>query len=315
MPEVTNKEPIESEEVLEPNARNIILSIISQLSKGSDLQRITLPTFILEPRSFLERLTDFLSYPELFLGAHQLVTPEERLVALTKFYLSGWHIRPKGVRKPYNPVLGEFFRCKWKYPNGTTGYYIAEQVSHHPPISVYMFVSPENQFRIEGEMKPKSKFYGTSVATHLNGISRITFLDRPNEEYILTYPSIHAYGILFGKLTYELGDSVTIKCATTELQCKVDFKTKGLFSGAYNTLSGKIETTSGTTLYDLSGNWSDKIFIKEEAGSKKVFYDARAAEIHPRVITPISDQHEFESQKLWQLVTENLKKKSSCCRY
>ena len=27
----------------------------------------------------------------------------------------------------YNPVLGEHYRCSYKYPNDTEGYYIAEQ--------------------------------------------------------------------------------------------------------------------------------------------------------------------------------------------
>lgn len=31
--------------------------IISQLRPGADLSRVTLPTFILEPRSMLERIT------------------------------------------------------------------------------------------------------------------------------------------------------------------------------------------------------------------------------------------------------------------
>jgi len=60
------------------------------------------------------------------------------------YYLAGWHIKPKGVKKPsvpnydsrchhlnihyrYNPVLGEFFRCRYDYSNGTQGFYIAEQ--------------------------------------------------------------------------------------------------------------------------------------------------------------------------------------------
>lgn len=39
---------------------------------------------------------------------------------------------PHSVKKPYNPVLNEFFRCTYYYPDGSQGYYIAEQVSHHP---------------------------------------------------------------------------------------------------------------------------------------------------------------------------------------
>jgi hypothetical protein len=36
------------------------------------------------------------------------------------------------IRNRYNPVLGEFFRCSYFYPDGSEGYYLAEQVSHHP---------------------------------------------------------------------------------------------------------------------------------------------------------------------------------------
>jgi len=40
--------------------------------------------------------------------------------------------RVSSVKKPYNPVLGEFFRCTYSYPDGTEAFYVAEQVSHHP---------------------------------------------------------------------------------------------------------------------------------------------------------------------------------------
>lgn len=35
---------------------------------GMDLSRVTFPTFVLEPRSMLERITDFMSHPELIFG-------------------------------------------------------------------------------------------------------------------------------------------------------------------------------------------------------------------------------------------------------
>jgi hypothetical protein len=35
----------------------VLSHIISQLRPGADLSRVTLPTFILEPRSMLERIT------------------------------------------------------------------------------------------------------------------------------------------------------------------------------------------------------------------------------------------------------------------
>lgn len=44
-------------QVMEPDQGNVLSHLISQLRPGADLSRVTLPTFILEPRSMLERIT------------------------------------------------------------------------------------------------------------------------------------------------------------------------------------------------------------------------------------------------------------------
>jgi hypothetical protein len=59
------EEDIENSEVLEEDNRSIIMGLIAQLRKGTDLSRVTLPTFVLEPRSMLEKFTDFMGHPEL----------------------------------------------------------------------------------------------------------------------------------------------------------------------------------------------------------------------------------------------------------
>jgi oxysterol-binding protein-related protein 8 len=59
-----------------------------------DLTRITLPTFVLEPKSMLERITNFMSHPELLLPISDVATPEKRFVEVVRFYLSGFHILP-----------------------------------------------------------------------------------------------------------------------------------------------------------------------------------------------------------------------------
>lgn len=89
----------DTEDLDEENG-SILLHLISQLRIGMDLSKVTLPTFVLEPRSMLERITDFLSYPDLIFGASELADPVDRFVAVTRYYLAGWHIKPKGVKKP-----------------------------------------------------------------------------------------------------------------------------------------------------------------------------------------------------------------------
>lgn len=55
--------------------------------------------------------------------------PLERMKLILKWYLSGFYKKPKGLKKPYNPILGETFRCYWYHPDtDSKTFYIAEQV-------------------------------------------------------------------------------------------------------------------------------------------------------------------------------------------
>lgn len=101
------------------------------------------------------------TYPHLICSVEQCDEPEERFIRVLQFFLAGWHLKAKGVKKPcvlwsnppsrynvscklallfthrYNPVLGEFFRCRYDYPNGTQEFYIAEQGAiSFPPVLV-----------------------------------------------------------------------------------------------------------------------------------------------------------------------------------
>lgn len=102
----------------------------------------------------------------------------------------------QGVKKPYNPVLGEFFRCKYKYQDGSNAYYIAEQVSHHPPASAFFYTCPQHKVIITGDLKPKSKFYGNSVASLMKGTTNFILPTRNNERYEIHMPNMYARGVL-----------------------------------------------------------------------------------------------------------------------
>lgn len=74
------------------------------------------------------------------------------MVQAVRWFLSAFHAgrRSEVAKKPYNPIIGETFRCWWdindEQPSGNTVpdgpvpwcstnqlTFIAEQVSHHPP--------------------------------------------------------------------------------------------------------------------------------------------------------------------------------------
>lgn len=176
--EVRDSDDGGDETVVNSEQGSMLSHIIAQLRPGADLSRVTLPTFILEPKSMLERITNFMAHPETLLPVPTIDDPVQRFVAVTKFYLAGWHIKPPGVKKPLNPILGETFTGYWDYPDKTRAFYIAEQTSHHPPKSSYFFMAPEHHIRIDGTLKPRSKFLGNSVASFMEGIAVLRFSNR-----------------------------------------------------------------------------------------------------------------------------------------
>lgn len=75
---------------------------------------------------------------------------------------------------------------------------------------------------------------------------------------------MYARGILFGKMKYELGDHSFVRCPELDLVADVDFKTKGWVGGTYNAIGGFIKREStGEVLYELSGLWSEEMFVKD----------------------------------------------------
>ncbi|KAI0146905.1 Oxysterol-binding protein [Xylariaceae sp. FL1272] len=304
-------------QVMEADQGNVLTHIISQLRPGADLSRVVLPTFILEPRSMLERITNFMCHPEMLLSIPDMDDPVDRFVSVVKFYLSGWHIRPPGVKKPLNPILGEIFSCYWDLPDNTRAYYISEQTSHHPPKSSYFYAAPDHHIRIDGTLKPRSKFLGNSAASLMEGVAVLSLLNRGKdkkrgERYWLTQPNMYARGILFGKMQYELGDHSVVRCPELGLTADIDFKTKGWVSGTYNAIGGTIKNEStGATLFELSGLWSEEMVIKDlRTGKKDMFFDARKAKPSIPSVRPLAEQDERESQKLWEKTAKAVKERN-----
>ncbi|AGO10184.1 AaceriAEL287Cp [[Ashbya] aceris (nom. inval.)] len=295
------------------SGQNILMSIISQLKPGSDLTRITLPTFILEKKSMLERITNQLQYPEIVLDAHNEKDELLRFVKVVKWYLSGWHIAPKAVKKPLNPVLGEYFTAYWDLPNKQQAFYIAEQTSHHPPKSLYFYMIPESNIRVDGATIPRSKFLGNSTAAVMEGLSVLQFLDiidprtgKP-EKYTLTQPNMYARGILFGKMRLELGDHMLVK--GPRFHVDIEFKTKGFISGTYDAIEGVVKDYNDKTYYEITGKWNDVMYIRDlrvKGAPAEVLFDVHSSEPLKPKVRPIEEQGEYESRRLWKPVTDAL---------
>uniref|UniRef100_A0A8C2D0J3 Oxysterol-binding protein n=1 Tax=Cyprinus carpio TaxID=7962 RepID=A0A8C2D0J3_CYPCA len=181
--------------------RSVILHLLSQLKLGMDLTRVVLPTFILEKRSLLEMYANFMAHPDLFLSISAGSTPEERMVRFVEYYMTAFHEGRKGAiaKKPYNPVLGETFHCSWEVPQDrvhplrtetnprtnqeATGAasdsyrvrFVAEQVSHHPPVSGFYCECADRGMCVNTHIWTKSKFMGMSVGVSMVGEGGLIF--------------------------------------------------------------------------------------------------------------------------------------------
>jgi oxysterol-binding protein-related protein 8 len=75
---------------------------------------------------------------------------------------------------------------------------------------------------------------------------------------------MYARGILFGNMKYELGDVSIVKCPELGLTADIEFKTKGWVAGTYNAIGGSIKNEkTGEVLYELSGLWTEEMFMKD----------------------------------------------------
>ncbi|XP_061139100.1 oxysterol-binding protein-related protein 5 isoform X3 [Syngnathus typhle] len=295
------------ETVSEEN-KGMIWGILKQLRPGMDLSKVVLPTFILEPRSFLDKLSDYYYHADLLSQAAQEDSAYGRMKQVVRWYLSGFYKKPKGLKKPYNPILGETFRCCWPHPQseGCT-FYIAEQVSHHPPISAFYVCNRKDGFSISGSILAKSKFYGNSLSAILDGKARLLFLSR-EEEYVITMPYAHCKGILYGTMTLELGGKVTIECEKNKCFTELEFKLKPFLGGAssVNQISGKI-LVGDELAATVDGHWDGEVFIQEKrSGQQATLWnpspEVRSSRLKRRVVL-FDQQGEFESERLWQHVT------------
>uniref|UniRef100_A0A8C7IQD9 Oxysterol-binding protein n=1 Tax=Oncorhynchus kisutch TaxID=8019 RepID=A0A8C7IQD9_ONCKI len=309
----TAGEASQTETVSEEN-KSLIWTLLKQVRPGMDLSKVVLPTFILEPRSFLDKLSDYYYHADFLSEAAVEENAYNRMKKVVKWYISGFYKKPQGLKKPYNPIIGETYRCMWLHSKtNSKTFYISEQVSHHPPVSAFYVSNRKDGFCLSGSILAKSKFYGNSLSAILDGEARLTFLNR-GEDYVMNMPYAHCKGILYGTMTLELAGQITIACEKTGYSAQLEFKLKPFLGNndSVNQVSGKIKLGK-EVLATLEGHWDSEIFINDKkTGVVDTFWNP-TAELRQSRLTrctvPPEDQGDYESERLWQHVTRAINNK------
>ncbi|XP_065326674.1 oxysterol-binding protein-related protein 10 isoform X3 [Pelmatolapia mariae] len=339
--EVTDTEDNEEEDLgVLDDQRSIILHLLSQLKLGMDLTRVVLPTFILEKRSLLEMYANFMAHPDMFLSITAGSTAEDRIVRFVEYYLTAFHEGRKGAvaKKPYNPVLGETFHCSWEVPrdkvkplvrsnpgsarepsrgpNNTQQdedspgscyrvRFVAEQVSHHPPVSGFYCECRERRMCVNAHVWTKSKFMGMSIGVSMVG-EGVLYLLEHDEEYVFTLPCAYARSILTVPWV-ELGGKVSINCVKSGYSATVTFHTKPFYGGKVHRVTAEVKhNPTNTIVCKAQGEWNGTLEFTYSSGETKVI-DTTKLPVTKKQLRPVDKQARTESRRLWQNVTKSLK--------
>ncbi|KAJ8782684.1 hypothetical protein J1605_010003 [Eschrichtius robustus] len=292
--------------------------------------QVVLPTFILEKRSLLEMYADFLAHPDLLLAVAAGATPQDRVIGFVEYYLTAFHEGRKGTlaKKPYNPIIGETFHCSWEVPKdrvrpkrtavpAASGHehpmaddpsknykmrFVAEQVSHHPPVSCFYCECKEKRLCVNTHVWTKSKFMGMSVGVSMIGEGVLRLLEH-GEDYVFTLPSAYARSILTIPWV-ELGGKVSITCAKTGYSATVIFHTKPFYGGKVHRVTAEVKhNPTNTIVCKAHGEWNGTLEFTYNNGETKVI-DTTMLPVYPKKIRPLEKQGPMESRPSFPLLSQ-----------
>ena len=229
-------------------------------SVGKELWKITVPVLFNEPLSLLQKgagSCEFLDFLD-----QAVSEPDE----MRRFALATVHqivqyssIEKCGLAKPFNPLLGETYELvvpgKYKM--------LAEQVSHHPPISA---------FHIQGD-SGYIKFSTFHTKTTF-GLGSIAFANQYHEHIeIFPYgerfewscPSLSIHGLITGSPYMDIEGSGTLRDIKKPLEkyAVVTFYKRGWTGGSDQKVEADVYSAKGKLAFKIEGRWSSELSLKD----------------------------------------------------
>lgn len=209
-------------------------------------------------------------------------------------------------------MLGETFHGSWNTDDGEMTL-IAEQVSHHPPISAYRIRSPTG-IVLQGHNGQKSGFSGRTILVRQVGQAILTVpVGSETETYLITLPELTLEGLFFGTLYAELAERSYIVSSSGWVAMN-EYSGKGWLSGHKNTIKTSIYAPDQFadpwhSHYVIEGQWIDRLHIQRKKHDTKaektdLFLDTH---VTPRIpITYHETPEKYDSRRLWKAVATAL---------
>ncbi|XP_047035182.1 oxysterol-binding protein-related protein 6-like isoform X1 [Helicoverpa zea] len=219
---------------------------------GKDLSQISMPVTINEPLNMLQRLCEELEYSELLDAASECKSPIERMALIAAFAVSAYASSAhRAASKPFNPLLAETYECV----RDDKGFrFIAEQVSHHPPISACHAESSRWCFWQEARIK--TKFWGKSMEFQPTGRVHVRLLNT-GDHYSWNKVTTCVHNLFGGQRWVDQYGDMHITCHGTDITCKLNFIKASSWSSSRHEVRGAV--VGGGSRLRLAGRWSEAL--------------------------------------------------------
>ncbi|XP_041963187.1 oxysterol-binding protein-related protein 3 isoform X2 [Alosa sapidissima] len=250
-----------------PSTSSVSLWNILKNNIGKDLSKVAMPVQLNEPLNTLQHLCEELEYSELLDRAAHTHDPYLRMVYVAAFAVSGYassYFRAGG--KPFNPVLGETYECQ-RPDKGFN--FMAEQVSHHPPVSACHAES--KNFTFWQDMRWRNKFWGKSMEIVPVGTTHV-ILPGFGDHYEWTKVTSCIHNILSGQRWIEHYGEITIRNSSSDLcHCKITFLKAKYWNSSVNEVQGSVLDQRGKAVHSLFGKWHEALYYGDSPSATCVW--------------------------------------------
>ncbi|KFA68279.1 hypothetical protein S40285_06641 [Stachybotrys chlorohalonatus IBT 40285] len=279
-----------------------------------DVSNVTAPPFVLAPKSAIEIPAAWASCHALFLQPASEPDPAVRALLVAKNYLCSLRqLVGEGSRdaakKPLNPFLGELFLGEFVGDEGVTRL-VAEQVSHHPPVTAVSMYNPAHGISSTGFVAQETTFSPMSGVTVKQPGYAVVTDAKHNEQHLMTMPILNVRGIALGQPYPELEGPCYISSSSGYVT-KIDFNGKGRLSlSGKNRVAAELyhESDPKTILYEIKGQWNGHISIKDAKGDFVEEFMVDSIPRTPLRVPPIDAQSPSESRRAWSKVVDGIRK-------
>ncbi|KAI0966529.1 hypothetical protein F4678DRAFT_466361 [Xylaria arbuscula] len=293
-------------------------------SFNGDLSSLTAPPFILSSTSLTEFSSYWCEHPGVFAAPANEPDPAKRALLVLKWFLTTlkqqYAARSEqygNEKKPLNPFLGEIFLGKWEDAAGTTEL-VSEQVNHHPPATAYSIKNLASGVHLQGYNAQKASFSKTINIKQIgHAVLSVPVPSKPaeSETYLITLPSIHIEGLIFGAPFVEL-EAASWITSSSGYTAKISYLGKGWVSGKKNSFTATLYPTGNEkdVLYNCAGQWTRAFEIYSGAAkhnSPKTLvdtWDPEKTSVSALNVLPLDKQHPLESRLAWASVAEGIAK-------